>query len=124
MATPSPRPSDTCVIGPQITVRGSLSGEEDLLVEGRIEGGVSLSGHLVVAPGGIVQADVDVDSIEVHGEVQGDIAATRSVTIERGAQVRGNVRSPRVIVVDGAHFDGAVDMDVELPEGLPRSAGR
>lgn len=81
---------------------------------------MSLSGHLVVAEGGVVSADVDVESIEVHGEVQGDIVASISVTIERGAAVRGNVRAPRVIINDGAAFDGAVEMDVTLPEGLAR----
>ena len=119
MAAVAPR-SSTCVLGPQIAVRGALSGEEDLVVEGRIEGNVALAGHLVVAPGGVVEADLEVDSIEVHGEVRGDIVASRSITIERGAIVAGNCRAPRVIVHDGAKFDGAVEMDVQLPEGLGR----
>lgn len=108
------------MLGPQITVRGSLSGEEDLVVEGRLEGSVALAGHLVVAQGGVVEADLDVASVEVHGEVRGDIVASRSITIERGAQVAGNVRAPRVIIHDGARFDGAVEMDVQLPDGLGR----
>jgi cytoskeletal protein CcmA (bactofilin family) len=108
------------VLGPQITVRGALSGEEDLVVEGRLEGSVALAGHLVVAHGGVVEADLDVTSVEVHGEVRGDIVASRSITIERGAQVAGNCRAPRVIIHDGARFDGAVDMDVQLPDGLGR----
>jgi cytoskeletal protein CcmA (bactofilin family) len=107
-----------CVIGPKIVVRGSLSGEEDLVVEGRVEGRVTLVGHLVVAPGGIALADVDATSVEVRGEVRGDIVASRSITIERGAVVAGNVRAPRVMIHDGAHFDGAIDMDVALPEGF------
>lgn len=111
-------PDATCIIGPEIAVRGSLSGEEGLVVEGRIEGSVSLRGHLVVARTGEMEADIEVDSIEVHGRVQGDIAATRSITIEQGAYVSGNVRAPRVIIHDGAHFDGAVDMEIELPEAL------
>ncbi|HWB81294.1 MAG TPA: polymer-forming cytoskeletal protein [Nannocystaceae bacterium] len=119
LAAPAPR-STTCVLGPQITVRGSLSGEEDLVVEGRLEGSVALAGHLVVAQGGVVEADLDVASVEVHGEVRGDIVASRSITIERGAQVAGNVRAPRVIIHDGARFDGAVEMDVQLPDGLGR----
>jgi cytoskeletal protein CcmA (bactofilin family) len=109
------------VIGPRITVRGSLSGEEDLVVEGRIEGRVTLVGHLVIAPDGIVEADVDASSVEVRGTVRGDIVATRSITIERGARVAGNVRAPRVMIHDGAHFDGAVEMDVALPDGLGRT---
>ena len=112
----------TCVIGPQTAVRGSLSGEEDLIVEGRVEGTVSLAGHLVVAESGEVEADLEIESIAVHGRVRGDVTATRSITIERGAQVSGNVKAPRVIVNDGAHFDGAVDMDVDLPEELRKAA--
>jgi cytoskeletal protein CcmA (bactofilin family) len=123
MAHTAPR-SSACTIGSQITVRGALSGEEDLLVEGRIEGSVSLSGHLIVAAGGVLQADIEVESIEVHGQVDGDIVASRAVTIDRGAHVSGNVRAPRIIIHDGAHFRGAVDMNVDLPEKLHRSAAR
>lgn len=111
----------TCVIGPQTSVRGALSGDEDLIVEGRLEGNVTLSGHLIVAESGDVEADLDVVSIEVHGQVRGDISASRSITIQRGAQVSGNVRAPRVIINDGAHFDGAVEMDVDLPESLQKT---
>lgn len=114
----------SCVIGPEIAVRGTLAGEEDLVVEGRLEGSVSLAGHLIVAETGDVEADLEVDSIEVHGQVRGDITASRSITIERGAQVTGNVKAPRVMINDGAHFDGAVEMEVSLPEDLQRMVGR
>jgi cytoskeletal protein CcmA (bactofilin family) len=109
------------VVGPETSIRGNLSGQEDLVVQGRLEGTVSLSGHLIVAESGNVEADVDVESIEVHGTVQGDISASRSITIEKGAHVTGNVKAPRVIINDGARFDGAVEMDVDLPDGLRKA---
>jgi len=114
--------SSACVIGPETAVRGALSGEEDLVVEGRVEGSVSLAGHLVVADTGEVEADLEIESIAVLGQVRGDIVASRSITIERGARVSGNVRAPRVIINDGAHFDGAVEMDVDLPDELRKAA--
>jgi len=114
--------SDACVIGPQTAVRGSLSGQEDLVIEGRVEGSVSLSGHLIVAESGEVEADLEIESIAVLGQVRGDIVASRSITIERGAQVSGNVRAPRVMINDGAHFDGAVEMEVDLPDDLRKAA--
>ena len=123
MASPAPRP-EACTLGQQITVRGTLTGEEDLLVEGRVEGSVSLAGHLIVAESGVLEADLDVQSIEVHGEVRGDIVASQSITIDKGAHVAGNVRAPRVIIHDGAQFQGAVEMDVDLPEGLARGLTR
>lgn len=123
MVSTATRPP-ACVLGQQITVRGTLTGEEDLIVEGRIEGSVSLAGHLIVAQSGVLEADLDVQSIEVHGEVRGDIVASQSITIDKGANVTGNVRAPRVIIHDGAQFQGAVEMDVDLPEGLARSLSR
>jgi cytoskeletal protein CcmA (bactofilin family) len=123
MASTAPRPA-ACVLGQRITVRGTLTGEEDLVVEGRVEGSVSLAGHLIVAGSGVLEADLDVESIEVHGEVRGDIVASQSITIEKGANVSGNVRAPRVIIHDGAQFQGAVEMDVELPESLSRGHSR
>ena len=116
----SPSSSSPCILGQNIAVRGTLVGEEDLIVEGRVEGSVSLQGHLIVAEPGIVEASLEVASVEVHGEVQGDIVASDTITIETGARVTGNVRAPRVIIRDGAMFHGAVDMQVDLPEDLAK----
>lgn len=123
MATTAVSP-EPCVLGPQIAVRGTLVGDEDLVVEGRVEGSVALTGHMTIAQSGVIEADVEVDSVEVHGEVQGDIVASRAVTIEKGARVSGNVRAPRVIIHDGAHFEGAVEMQVDLPDSLAKSLSR
>jgi cytoskeletal protein CcmA (bactofilin family) len=116
--------SSHCLIGPRMTVRGAIVGEEDLVVEGRVEGSIALSGHLVVAEGGVVESDVEVETADIHGHVVGDIAAAVAITIHPGASVHGNLRAPRIVIEDGAHFKGAVEMDVDLPEGLARVRGR
>ena len=116
--------STPCVIGPDTCVRGTLAGEEDLVVEGRVEGSISLSAHLVVAPRGELEANVDVETVVVHGRVIGDIVASRGITIEKGARVEGKVAAPRVVIHDGAHFRGTVDMDVQLPDALAKSLAR
>lgn len=107
-----------CVIGRHITISGNLSGNEDLVVEGRVEGTITLSNHLTVESSGIVEADIDVEDLTVNGAVRGDIRSTRSVAINADARVVGNVRAPRVIIEDGALFKGRIEMDVELPEGV------
>ncbi len=107
-----------CIIGKNITIRGNLSGAEDLIVEGRVEGTVSLSNHLTVEASGVVEANLDVEDLTVNGAVQGDIRASRSVSINADAKVVGNIRAPRVIIEDGARFKGRVEMEVELPAGL------
>lgn len=107
-----------CVIGRAITIRGNLSGSEDLLVEGRVEGSVTLKNHLSIEETGVVEADIDVEDLTVRGEMKGDINAAQSVSINANARVVGNVRAPRVIIEDGARFRGQIDMDVELPESI------
>jgi len=107
-----------CVIGRAITIRGNLSGSEDLLVEGRVEGSVSLKNHLSIEETGVVEADIDVEDLTVRGEMKGDINAAQSVSINANARVVGNIRAPRVIIEDGARFRGHIDMEVELPEGI------
>jgi cytoskeletal protein CcmA (bactofilin family) len=117
-------PDSPCIVGRQILIRGTLVGEEDLVVEGRIEGAVTLAGHMTVAEPGIVQANLDVDSVEVYGEVVGDIVAARAITIQKGARVQGNARAPRVIIHDGALFQGSVEMSVNLPDALAKTLSR
>lgn len=107
-----------CIIGKNITIRGNLSGGEDLVVEGRVEGTVNLSNHLTVESSGIVEADLDVEDLTVNGTVHGDIRASRSVAINASARVVGNIRAPRIIIEDGARFKGRVEMDVQLPPGV------
>lgn len=109
---------DTSTIGPDTTVRGNLSGDEDLLLEGRVEGSIALTGHLEITSSGAAEAAIEAESVDVHGEVFGEIAANAHVTVFSGARVVGNIRAPQVVIQEGAVFQGAVEMDVELPESL------
>jgi cytoskeletal protein CcmA (bactofilin family) len=113
-----------CIIGKGITVRGNLSGGEDLVIEGRVEGTISLKNHLTIESTGTVMADIETENLTINGEMQGNIVATESVAINANAKVIGNVKAPRVIIEDGARFKGSVDMDVELPEGVKARASR
>ncbi|MCY1012117.1 polymer-forming cytoskeletal protein [Nannocystis pusilla] len=109
-----------CVIGPRITVRGSLVGEEDVVVQGRVEGSIALTAHLLIAGPALVAADIEADSVEIHGQVEGDVVAAEGITLREGARVVGNLRAPRVEIADGAQFKGAVEMDVPLPGNVLR----
>lgn len=107
-----------CTIGSQIMIRGNLTGGEDLVVEGRIEGTIRLSNHLTVEAGGVVEADLEVEDLTANGTIRGDIQASRSITINAGARIVGNISAPRIIIEDGARFKGRVEMDVQLPADL------
>jgi cytoskeletal protein CcmA (bactofilin family) len=104
---------DSATIGPSIRIDGDVRGEEDLLIEGEVTGTVQLQGNnLVIGSQGRVKANVYAQSIEVEGQMDGDLCGSERVSIRKGARVTGNVTAPRVNIEDGAHFKGSVEMDV------------
>ncbi|MFI5143463.1 MAG: polymer-forming cytoskeletal protein [Thermoanaerobaculales bacterium] len=114
------RPSDRAIIGPSITIKGDVTGEEDLLIQGRIEGKVDLAQHHVtVGANGRIKANVFGHSVTVEGSVEGDLHAEEQIVIRKSGNVRGNVAAPRVTIEDGATFQGSIDMERKAP---PRPA--
>jgi cytoskeletal protein CcmA (bactofilin family) len=113
------------VIGPSILISGKLTGDEDLTVRGRVEGELSLNRTLIVESSGVVKANVTVKNAVVSGVVVGNIQASESVELTHEGRMVGDIRAPRVIIVDGASFRGRVDMG-ELPPGrsLPERSTR
>ena len=110
--------SERATIGPSIVINGDISGEEDLLVQGRIEGTVNLQQHRVaIGPDGKVKANVCGRLVTIEGEVEGDLRGGEQVILHPSARVRGNIVAPRVILEDGARFQGSIDMDVDRGEG-------
>jgi len=113
MATDHP-----CVIGKGIQIKGNLSGAEDLIIEGRVEGHITLRNHLTIESTGQIVAEIAIHSLAVHGEVSGNIEAEEMVAINADAKVLADIRAPRVVIEDGARFKGRIDMDVELPSDI------
>jgi len=119
------RPStgrEHAVIGASIHIDGDLRGEEDLLIEGEVNGTVQLkSNSLTIGPQGKVRADVYAQSIIVDGFMEGDLYGSERVAIRKSAQVRGNVTSPRVSLEDGAKFKGSIEMDPQAVQNATAS---
>jgi cytoskeletal protein CcmA (bactofilin family) len=123
--TGAPRPSttgrDAAVIGPSIHIDGDVRGEEDLLIEGEVNGTVQLKNNsLTIGSQGKVRADVYAHIINVDGFLEGDLYGSERVHIRKSAQERGNVTSPRVSLEDGAKFRGSIEMD---PQAVQNAAG-
>jgi cytoskeletal protein CcmA (bactofilin family) len=98
------------MIGAKTTVKGEIAGDEDLLVEGTVEGQINITKDLRVGPGGVVKAKVHAQSVVVSGELVGDCAATHRVEIQASGKLLGNIRAPRVVIAEGASFKGNSDM--------------
>jgi cytoskeletal protein CcmA (bactofilin family) len=128
-ARPSSAGREHAMIGASIHIDGDLRGEEDLLIEGEVNGTVQLKNNsLTIGPQGKVRADVYAQSIIVDGFMEGDLYGSERVAIRKSAQVRGNVTSPRVSLEEGAKFKGAIEMDPQAVQSAtarnkPASAG-
>lgn len=98
-------------IGPSISIRGDISGEEDLLVQGSVEGSINLSKNdIVVGAEGKVKANLRALNITVDGVVAGDLNASERILIKKTGKVEGNIAAPRVVLEDGCRFKGSVEM--------------
>jgi cytoskeletal protein CcmA (bactofilin family) len=114
-AAPSPasRPSTaagTCVIGAKTAVKGEITGDEDVLVEGRVEGQIRITRDLRVGPTGAVKAKVEAQTVIVSGEIVGDCQAATRVEIQASGKLTGNIKAPKIIISEGAMFRGNSDM--------------
>ena len=99
-------------IGQSIFISGELSGNEDLTIEGRVEGRIELRDHnLVIGPKGKIQAEIHAKTVTIHGEVTGNIRGDDRVEISNSGTVKGDIHAPRIIIADGARFKGTVDME-------------
>jgi cytoskeletal protein CcmA (bactofilin family) len=108
------RASQAAVIGASIEIDGTLKGDEDLVVEGRIKGTVVLKQNtLTVGSQGRLDAEIFAHSILVDGTVHGDLYASERISIRKTARIQGNILAPRISLDDGATFRGSIDMDAE-----------
>lgn len=110
----------TAMIGKTITIKGDISGEENLVIEGTVNGTVHLKGNdVTVGQSGRVTANLTANVVRIDGEVKGDIVGVEKVVITKTGKVQGNIVGPRVTLEDGAKFKGSIDMD---PSSAERSA--
>lgn len=107
----APRTGTTnCVVGVNTTIKGEILGDEDVLVEGNVEGQIRITRDLQVGPGGKVKANISARSVSVSGEVTGDCEASNRVEIQATGRLTGNIRAPKIIIAEGAMFRGNSDM--------------
>ena len=100
------------MIGSTIKITGDVTGNEDLVIEGQVEGEIKIASHQVtVGQSGQVKANVTAKTIKIEGNVRGDIHGSEKVVIAKSGDVRGNIVAPRVTLEDGAVFKGSIDMD-------------
>jgi cytoskeletal protein CcmA (bactofilin family) len=98
------------ILGPTLRFRGELSAQEDLIIQGSVDGSITHTQSLTVGTDGSMKGDIRARVIVVDGKVEGDLYATESVSIRATAKVKGNVFAPRVGITEGAFFQGQIEM--------------
>jgi len=124
-------------IGQSVQIKGELTGNEDLTIDGTVNGKIMVKDHsLTIGANGKIDAEVHAKTVVVVGQVTGNITADDKVEIAPSGSVQGDVRAPRVAIADGARFKGSIDMERKgapapvksatvgagVTPGLPRSA--
>jgi cytoskeletal protein CcmA (bactofilin family) len=114
-ATPSATSSigrTTSCLGPGLQIKGEITGNEDLNLDSKVEGLVSIGGfRLTVGPSAHVVADVVAREAVISGEVTGDISACDRIEIKKGASIVGDLSTGKIMIEEGAYFKGAVEID-------------
>ncbi len=112
--------TDVATIGKSVVVKGELSGSEDLIVDGEVEGNISLRGQTcTIGPNGRVRANIEARNVIVHGRVNGDIHASERVELRKTASLAGDIATARISIDDGAFFKGGIDIQKPEPATKP-----
>ena len=113
LATPSA--FNSARIGASLTVKGSVTGEEDLQIDGKVDGPVTIRGRLTVGASGQLTAGVKAREIAVYGKVSGNVDAPDRVDIKRDGAVIGDIQTARISIEDGAIFKGRIEIGRSFP---------
>ncbi len=107
----------TAWLGPSLHVKGDITGTEDMLIDGSVEGMIQLNEHkLTVGMAAKLKADIDAREVVIYGCVQGNVHTTGRIEIKKGGSVTGNLRTAQVMIDDGADFKGSIEIDRSATE--------
>lgn len=99
------------VIGRGMIVKGEIRSAEHMYIAGEVEGSLHLAGHdLTATADSKVHANVTAREVDISGSIQGNVDATRKITVRKGARLIGDLRTPGIVIEDGAYFKGNIEI--------------
>jgi cytoskeletal protein CcmA (bactofilin family) len=108
----APTARNLAILGPGLFVKGQISGEEDLQIDGKVEGSISLKGQrLTVGQNGEIVSDVHAREVIVYGKVRGNLFAEDRIEVKKDGSVVGNITGGRVLIEDGAYLKGQIEIE-------------
>lgn len=104
-------PRNVAVIGAGMTIKGEVYSQEDLYVDGEVEGALELKEHcLTVGPNGKTHSSVRAREVVVLGSIQGNVEARDKIAIRKNGRLVGDIKTAGIIIDDGAYFKGSIDI--------------
>jgi cytoskeletal protein CcmA (bactofilin family) len=116
-ASSAPKPATSTVrssarLGSGLHIKGQLTGTEDLQIDGKVDGPISLNGHqLTVGPTAVLNSEIHAGEVVVFGKVIGNVHARDRVDVKTDGSVTGDISTARISIEDGAHFKGRIEID-------------
>jgi cytoskeletal protein CcmA (bactofilin family) len=108
-------------IGKTVVIKGELTSTEDMVIFGHVEGTITVKDHTVtIGKGAIIEAEVRAHCVVVEGQLTGNVEASEQLEISPDGVMIGNVKTPSLVIRDGATLRGSVDMDADRPKPKPR----
>jgi cytoskeletal protein CcmA (bactofilin family) len=109
MSTP-----EVAQIGKSVSIRGDITGSEDIYVDGQVEGAIQLNGNsLTVGPNGRIRANITAKNVTVSGSIEGNIQVAERTEMRKTAVVTGDVQTRRIAIEEGAYFKGKLEILME-----------
>jgi len=116
----STTPSGLANIGKSVTIKGELSGSEDIYLDGQIEGSIQLAGNSVtVGPNGRVRANISAKNLTVGGTLDGNVHASERTELRKTAVVNGDVQTRRIAIEEGEYFKGKLEILTDTKSASP-----
>jgi len=102
--------SQSSVVGKTLLIKGEIFSDDEILIEGRIQGKISVKSRLIIGREGIVEADIEAREVVIKGKVTGNVKGSQRVEIVPAGTLHGNIQSPRVVIADTGFFEGSIEM--------------
>jgi cytoskeletal protein CcmA (bactofilin family) len=119
----STTPGGLANIGKTVSIKGELSGNEDIYVDGQLDGSIQLPGNSVtVGPNGRVKADITARNLTIGGTLDGNVHASERTELRKSAVVNGDVQTRRIAIEEGAYFKGKLEILTEAKTSAPPAA--
>jgi cytoskeletal protein CcmA (bactofilin family) len=110
MPAAAPTGSQSSLVGKTLVVKGEIFSEDEILIEGKIQGKITVKNRVTIGRDGNVEADIEAREVVIKGKVTGNVRGSQRVEIVPAGTLHGDIQSPRVVIADSGFFEGSIEM--------------